>query len=159
MRRVWALALIAGASGGAAFADCDMPGMVITGFSDAQWSNIAGALEFQPDELRSAAGLVSGVLVDLNIDGEPEICVTYDTSLTCSNGVAVCAHAVLSGVDFAEVVYENAGHRLRVASTPAPEWAALSMESTHSDGSTSLAISVYQDGIYMDAGAIKIGQR
>ncbi|PVA07228.1 hypothetical protein DC363_05080 [Thalassorhabdomicrobium marinisediminis] len=144
---------------GVALAECDMTGTTLVEVNAAQWINIANAVDLDPNDLRAATGTVRGVLTDLNRDGAPELCVDYDTTLTCSNGVAVCAHAILAGPHFERVLFHDAGHVLRVASSPAPTWAALSMESTYSNGEIALTILTYQNDAYHSAGQVVIGQR
>jgi len=97
-------------------------------------------------ELAQAHGAVTMTELTLS-DTTATYCVDFNTSMTCSNGIAVCAIGVVAPAQHPSVLLMEAAHGL--TTTQGDDWAGITLSVDRADGVTT-SLYDYCDGIYAE---------
>jgi hypothetical protein len=94
-------------------------------------------------------GSITAIAWDLDGNGAEEICILAASSLTCSNGVAVCMMLVLGDTAERRMLLDTATHILKPGETDAAGWQGLRALSYQLPGTPDLLeYFTYHDGRY-----------
>ncbi len=142
-------------AGGAAVAQCDGNGAEVSTFSDAEWRGIEALTFLDRHVFNELLGSVSGREMDLNGDGQNELCVYASTSGTCSNGIVVCAAGILGGAARDKVLLNTSGHAVRAGTGRTNDWQDIEVIRAAADGNAYVLHYTYAADSYA-AGASEI---
>ena len=130
--------------------------MSLADFDNAQIDYLAEVLEIARDDLVLFAGAAFVRPIDLDGDGSNELCISLQTSGTCSNGVAVCRIFVLK--DWAtEPLLEFVGHLLVADQTNDGSWPRLIGVWASSNGNIYRVNHEYDGETYRAGSRMNIG--
>ncbi len=114
--------------------------------TDDVWKAISKAAYASREELLAAPGDLRFTSFDLNNDGNAEICAAVETTLTCSNGNAVCLHLVVQSGTPVTNLYEYASHGLSLAEGETGGWRNLASKTQTVDGEVITFVTYGQHG-------------
>ncbi|MEP5758242.1 MAG: hypothetical protein ABJ327_02805 [Litoreibacter sp.] len=98
--------------------------MSLSDFEDLQIEYLARILKIPRENLVMSTGAAFVHHIDLDGDGTTEICLSLQTSATCSNGVSVCHILVLKDWS-TDPLLEFTGHLLGAEKLPEERWVRL----------------------------------
>jgi len=130
--------------------------MHMSEFDDVQIEYLTRVLRVNRDNLVLLPGAAFVRHVDLNGDGTDEICISFQTPATCSNGVSVCTVLVLE--DWSkEPLLRSYGHLLVAEQVAAETWPRLVGVWAAADGIIRKRYYDHEDGKYLVGRTTEIG--
>lgn len=125
-------------------------------FNNEQIEYLARTLRVKQSNLRLLPGAAFVRPIDLDGDGTNEICISLQSSATCSNGVSGCRILVLE--DWSkEPLLQFVGHLLVAEQTPDETWPRFAGVWADPDGTIRRRYYEYEDGKYSAGVTAMIG--
>jgi hypothetical protein len=148
-------ALATGFFASAAAACTDAPVLERTTMSAAQWATASAVLQVETQDLKGSAGDFHAAQYP-TASGTAELqCLYAETSVTCSNGVSVCALILFVDEGGApRVVLDAAVNKAEVLPSTTNGWPDVALTAASSDGNVYTSVWSYGGDTYQEDSSV-----